>query len=70
MRSSRATLFQTQTFTWDVIYISIGPPNYPIILYENEKTRVVVEMGEGGMSGSRNFHRQSVSEAAPAGLIH
>jgi len=45
MRSSRATLRQTQTFTWDVIYISIGPPDNPMILYENDKTRVVVEMG-------------------------
>ena len=45
MRSSRATLCQTQTFTWDVIYISIGPPDNPMIFYENDKTRVVVEVG-------------------------
>ena len=48
MRSSRATLRQTQTFTWDVIYISIGPPDNPMFFYENDKTRVVVEMGVGG----------------------
>jgi hypothetical protein len=48
MRSSRATLRQTQTFTWDVIYISIGPPDNPMFFYENDKTRVVVEMSVGG----------------------
>ena len=48
MRSSRATLRQTQTFTWDIIYISIGPPDNPMFFYENDKTRVVVEMGVGG----------------------
>ena len=48
MRSSRATLRQTQTFTCDVIYISIGPPDNPIFFYETDKTRVVVEMGVGG----------------------
>ena len=48
MRSSRATLCQTQTFTWDIIYISIGPPDNPMFFYENDKTRVVVEMGVGG----------------------
>ena len=48
MLSSRATLRQTQTFTWDVIYISIGPPDNPMFFYENDKTRVVVEMGVGG----------------------
>ena len=47
MRSSRATLRQTQTFTYDVIYISIGPPDNPMIFYENDKTRAVVQMGVG-----------------------
>ena len=73
MRSSRATLCQTQTFTWDIIYISIGPPDNPMFFYENDKTRVVVEMGVGGgakMSEKPNFHRQSVYEPAPVGAIH
>ena len=48
MRSSRTTLRQTQTFIWDVICISIGPPDNLMILYENDKTRVVVEMGVRG----------------------
>ena len=62
MRSSRATLRLTQTFTWDVIYISIGPPDNPMFFYENDKTRVVVEMGVGGgMSENPNLHRQVVS---------
>ena len=48
MRSSRATLRQTQTFTWDVIYISIGPPDNPMFFYENDKTFVVVGVGVAG----------------------
>ena len=71
MRSSRATLRQTQTFTWDVIYISIGPPDNPVIFYENDETRVVVQMGMRGerMRETVNFHRQSVYESAPEGVI-
>ncbi len=48
MRPSRAPLRQTQTFTCDVIYISIGSPDNPMIFYENDKTRAVVQMGVGG----------------------
>ena len=56
MRSSRATLRQTQTFTCDIIYISIGPPDNPMIFYENDKTRVVVQMiVEGKDVGSPQF---------------
>ena len=55
MRSSRATARQTQTFTWDVIYISIGPPDNLMIFDENDKTRVVVEMGVGGHVGKPQF---------------
>ena len=45
MRPYRAPLRQTQTFTCDVIYISIGPRDNPMIFYENDKTRAVVQMG-------------------------
>ena len=56
MRSSRATARQIQTFTWDVIYISIGPPDNLMIFDENDKTRVVVEMGVwGGDVGKPQF---------------
>ena len=56
MRSSRATARQTQTFTWDVIYISIGPPDNLMIFDENDKTRVVAEMGVcGGDVGKPQF---------------
>ncbi len=47
MRPYRAPLRQTQTFTCDVIYISIGPRDNPMIFYENDKTRAVVQMGGG-----------------------
>ena len=72
MRSSRATLRQTQTFTWDVIYISIGPPDNPMIFYENDKTFVVVEMGVGEeeISENPNSHRKFVYDSAPVGAIH